>query len=246
MNIYLFDPSERFIEVVKVRKQHLADSAGVGLLSGVPDGNYTVVSFANAEQTELTDLVPGESTLPELIARLQRIGTCRSADKLFHSMDRYHVRRGWPVVQSIDLNKLFYQIDLTVTGVNYLNIQPADFTVHFVGTAAGVQYDGQPISEKTDVQPYLLRMPDNRLLSMFNTLPFEKYNNPVHLILNAAGETIADIPLSDYLAQNDVGIDFHNDKDIVIPIDIEITSVGITVTINDWDEGAIQIPNLGN
>ena len=88
-------------------------------------------------------------------------------------------------------------------------------------------------------------MSDNRLTALFCTQRFEK-GSLIHMQIRSKNETIADISLSEYLDQNDTGIDFHNDKDVVIPIDIDITSTGVTITVNEWDDGAIQIPVVGN
>ena len=101
------------------------------------------------------------------------------------------------------------------------------------------------LPEQISYKPYLRKTPENRLIALFSTQRFEK-DSPVHMLIRAGNETITDISLSEYLEQNDTGIDFHNDKDVVIPIDIDITSTGVTITVNEWDDGAIQIPVIGN
>ena len=240
---FLFDQTDLFIRSESFNRFALPDTFGYTLLSGVPDGYYTVVSFANAEKTEFEELTPGKSHLSDLKAYLH--DSTRSSDKLFHSLNRYHVTRGKPVVRSIDLDKLFYQIDLTVTGADKLNVLSEDFTVLFTGIPSGVNFVGESLPEQISYKPYLRKTPENRLIALFSTQRFEK-DSPVHMLIRAGNETITDISLSEYLEQNDTGIDFHNDKDVVIPIDIAITSTGVTITVNEWDDGAIQIPVIGN
>ena len=239
---FLFDQNDHFIRSESFNQFSLPDDFGYTLLSGVPDGYYTVVSFANAEKTEFEKLTSGESHLSDLKAYLH--DSTRSSDKLFHSLNRYHVTRGRPVVRAIDLDKLFYKIDLKVTGVDKLNVSAEDFAVWFTGIPAGVNYMGESLPEQISYKPYL-QMSDNRLTALFCTQRFEK-GSLIHMQIRSKNETIADISLSEYLDQNDTGIDFHNDKDVVIPIDIDITSTGVTITVNEWDDGAIQIPVVGN
>lgn len=236
---FLFDQTDLFIRSESFSRFALPDT----LLSGVPDGNYTVVSFANAEKTEFEELTPGVSRLSDLKAYLH--DSTRSSDKLFHSLNRYHVTRGKPVVRSIDLDKLFYQIDLTVTGADKLNVLSEDFAVLFTGIPSGVNFVGESLPEQISYKPDLRKTPENRLIALFSTQRFEK-DSPVHMLIRADNETIADISLSEYLEQNNTGIDFHNDKDVIIPIDIDVTSSGVTVIVNEWDAGAIQIPVVGN
>lgn len=243
LTTFLFDHTDLFIRSESFNRVSLPDTFGYTLLSGVPDGYYTVVSFANAEKTEFEELTPGKSHLSDLKAYL--LDSTRSSDKLFHSLNRYHVTRGKPVVHAIGLDKLFYQIDLSVKGGDKLCVRPEDFAVLFTGIPSGVNYEGESLPEQIYYKPYLQKTSDNRLIALFSTQRFEK-DTPVHMLIRAGNETIADIPLSEYLEQNNAGIDFHNDKDVVIPIDIDVTSSGVTVIVNEWDAGAIQIPVVGD
>ena len=47
------------------------------------------------------------------------------------------------------------------------------------------------------------------------------------------------------LARYGERIDYYCDKEVIIPIHIDVTSSEITVTVSDWDEGKVQIPVLG-
>ena len=62
------------------------------------------------------------------------------------------------------------------------------------------------------------------------------------MALRSEEETIAEISLSDYLARYGERIDYHCGKEVIIPIHIDVTSSEITVTVSDWDEGKVQIP----
>ena len=63
------------------------------------------------------------------------------------------------------------------------------------------------------------------------------------LTYGPAGQT-GIFPVCRFGEDNRIGIDFGK-SDVVIPIDIDITSTGVTITMNERDDGAIQIPVVG-
>ncbi len=152
------------------------------------------------KKTEFEELTPGKSHLSDLKAYLH--DSTRSSDKLFHSLNRYHVTRG-------KTGRPFYrprQAVLPNRPDSYRRRQTqCPFFRRFYsvvyrdsirrkfrgGIASPNKYPTNPISEKT---------PENRLIALFSTQRFEK-DSPVHMLIRAGNETITDISLSEYLEQ---------------------------------------------
>lgn len=243
MSVFVFDPDGRFIAKTEASGHEATDSDGLQLLSGVPAGEYTVVAYANVEKLGLPKLVPGESCLNDLTAVDKNRETCSDADRLFHNLTRIKIQREQPQVRMLDLGKRYFQINLTLTGADKLNVPPDKIAVLFSGIPAGADYKGDPVTAQTVFSPYLDKTPQGFSAS-FNVYRFGTGDN-VKMAVQAGTETVGPVDLGEYITRNDIGIDLNNDRDIVLPIDIDVTSVGITIVINDWDAGAIQLPIVG-
>lgn len=203
-------------------------------LYGVPEGDYTIVTFGNVDSSTI---VNQGVALP-----LNKIHT--STDELFHKIETFHVERGYAKLNTISMEKLFYKIDLSILGLKDLaDKSPSDFSVEIAGIPSGFSADGQPLVA-TSLYPRL-NMETNVAHSLFNVYKFKDAAN-INLTLKYRSEIIATFPLSVYLTDAKSGIDFVNDKDIVIPIEINVTSLGIGITINDWFAAVIQWSNFGN
>lgn len=203
-------------------------------LYGVPEGDYTVITFGNVDSSTI---VNNGVALP-----LNKIHT--STDELFHKIETFHVERGHAKLNTISLDKLFYKIDLSILGLKDLaDMSPSDFSVEIAGIPSGFSSDGQPLFP-ISLYPRL-NMETDIAHSFFSVYKFKDAAS-INLTLKYRSETIANFPLSVYLSDSKSGIDFVNDKDIVIPIEINVTSLGIGITINDWFAAVIQWSNNGN
>lgn len=67
----------------------------------------------------------------------------------------------------------------------------------------------------------------------------------VEMSVTSGQRLLAQMTLSEYLKQSDSPIDLTA-KDVVIPIDVEVNAAAVTITVNDWDAGAVQIPIVGH
>ena len=90
----LFDPAGMFLREITAFGERFTDS--ITLLSGVPAGEYTVVTFANADGMERPVLTPGVSRMTELLCKRKDTGANRTAERLFHALARFTVQRGRP------------------------------------------------------------------------------------------------------------------------------------------------------
>lgn len=241
--VFVFDNGGRFITQAQASGHEVTDSDGLELLSGVPAGEYSVVTYANVERLALPKLTPGESRLSDLAAVESRRDLCPEADKLFHNMARFDVRREQPQIKTVDLQKCYFQVNLTLSGAEKLNVPPDKVAVLFTGIPAGADYKGEPLNAQTVFRPYLKQNPQGFTAS-FDVYRFEKKDH-INMTIKAGEETVGSVDLGEYLVRHEIGIDLNNDRDIVLPIDIDVTSVGITIVINDWDAGAIQLPIVG-
>ena len=141
----LFDPAGMFLREITAFGERFTDS--ITLLSGVPAGEYTVVTFANADGMERPVLTPGVSRMTELLCKKKDTGDNRTAERLFHALTRFTVQRGRPQVRRIELCKKYFRIELSVTGADKLSGNADDFRVLFDGIPAGIDYRGEPLQE---------------------------------------------------------------------------------------------------
>lgn len=241
MDVFVFDGQGRYVATVEASNDELTSAEGLTILSGVPADIYTVVSFGNIERARLPVLIPGHSTLDDLRVTCEQ-NDLDGMDLLFHSIRRQAVGRGKPVIRPECLEKMFFRIDLKVTGLDFLNPQ-GEVDVEIGGIAAGFDAEGRPLPSETTVRPELRREGDT-LRSVFAVSRFDD-RNCIGILLRAQDRPVIDIPLSDYLEQKEIGIDFQNDRDIVIPVQLDVSSAEVTVRINGWETGAVQFSGLG-
>ena len=242
MDVLVFDSRGIFVKSLAASRDELTAPGGITILAGVPAGDYTIVSFGNIERASLPQLVPGRSTLDELRVTFDR-HAIPATDRLFHSASREYVRREQPTVRSENLNKLFYHIDLTITGLDYLDPQGGEIGVELTGIAAGFDGLGRAIPASTTVTPELHRDGD-RITSSFAVSRFDEQNK-IGIRLKAEDQHVVDIPLSEYMAEHDIGIDFKHGRDVVIPVELDVSTAGVTIIVNGWELGAVQYPSLG-
>lgn len=236
----MFDPAGYYIKTLHAGHDELTSPDGLGVLDGVPAGDYTVVSYANVKRSVIASLIPGVSTAAELYVALGNGAVYRTGDPLFHSLKRFTVRRGEPVVTPVALNKLFYRIELNVTGAEKVE----DFRITFSGAPSGIDYAGHPFTGPVIYQPTLQTAEAGE---QSGSLCIPRFTDGASVMMTlASGERLlAQMSLSEYLKQGDVAIDLTA-KDVVIPIDVAVSTAEITVTVNDWNDGAVQIPMVGH
>lgn len=244
MDIFIFDKVGRFIKSETATKENIGDPQGITILSGVPEDDYTVVSFANIDRAVLPKMVPGESTLSGFRLALPDNCTLTSGDRLFHHIGKFHIARGYPAVRPIHLNKLYYLIDLTVKGLNSICSAGKAVSVEISGITAGFDAAGNCLQKQTVIVPEL-RPESEGLIGIFPVNRFGE-DNRVEITLKADDITVFDLPLSDYLSENEIGIDFEKDRDIVIPVVVDLTAGEVTITVNGWEIDAKQNPCLGD
>lgn len=238
----LFDPTDIFLREIILFGENSTDS--VTLLNGVPAGEYTVVSFANADGLERPVLTPGISRITELLCKKKDTIPNRTAEHLFHAITHFTVQRGQPQVRRIDLHKKYFRINLSVTGADKLSGNPEDFCVYFDGIPSGIDYQGAPLQKTIRITPMLTKDDTGVMTSVFDVFRFGPQNK-VLITLVSKGKTIGQIPLSEYLTLHDEQIDYYGGKEVLIPIHIDVSSTEITFSICDWEEEKIQIPVIG-
>lgn len=209
-------------------------------MEGVPAGDYSVVSFANAERSAFTPMSAGVSTLDDLKVVLDNGTSHDTGDPLFHHYGHFHVQRGDPVVIPVLLDKCYYRIDLTVSGAEAAE----DFTVTFQGASSGIDYAGETLAESVLYRPPLKKTEEGMHTGTL-CLPRFGDDSSVTMILASGARKLAEIPLSEYLRNGDVPIDLTA-KDVIIPIEVHVRTAAVTVTVNEWAEGALQIPIVGH
>ena len=188
----LFDPAGMFLREITAFGKRFTDS--ITLLSGVPAGEYTVVTFANADGMERPVLTPGVSRMTELLCKRKDTGANRTAERLFHALARFTVQRGRPQVRRIELCKKYFRIKLSVTGADKLSGSADDFRVLFDGIPAGIDYRGEPLQETIRFTPLLEKDERHIRRILFRTAergadnsPFEKRDDRRNFFVRLPG-----------------------------------------------------------
>lgn len=236
LDLYVYDNQGQLFTTTSVSHEDLVSHKGVVPLYGVPEGTYEVVTIANNNKM-VTNVEKRVVTLNDIQS---------SCDSIFHSTQSFEVERGrpYPPTHMVNLDKKHYTIDLTVTGADNLK----NCVVVFDGIPSGFNFDGQtPLNEYVKVIPGLqIDDETQHHTSLFAIHEFGANNNVTMELLDG-NYSISDVmSLSQYLKDAGIGINFLEDKDIVIPIRIDITPVNITIKINDWIVDQIQSNNVGN
>lgn len=240
LDIFVFNPAGYYIKTLHAGHEELTASKGLLLLEGVPAGEYTVVTYANARQSVYAPMTAGVSTVTDLYLTLGSRAFYSTCDPLFHHLGTYRVQRGEPVITPVTLDKLYYRVDLNVTGADALD----DFRITFSGAPSGIDYAGKPVTGSVIYQPVLLPAETGgQNGSLF--LPRFPDKQNVMMLFACGQRQLGHMTLSEYLRENDVLIDFSA-KDVIIPINVKINSSNILVTVNNWDEGTMQIPIVGH
>lgn len=242
MDIFVFDSRNLFVKSLVASRDELTAPGGIPILAGVPAGDYTIISFGNIERASLPQLTPGRSTLDELCVAFGS-DTIPTTDRLFHNISREYVRRGQPIIRPVNLDKLFYRIDLTIIGACHLDSQDIKVGIELTGIAAGFSGVGHAIPTSIIVTPELRREGD-RIVSSCAINRFDEHNR-IGIRLRAENRCLVDIPLSEYMERHNIGIDFEHDRDVVIPVELSVSTTGVTLIVNGWELGTIQYPSLG-
>lgn len=238
-DLFVFDPEDRFLLQRHFALADIKAEKGITLLEGVPEGRYRVVCFANVDKNEFSPLIPGLSTPDNLRLGFSSGETTVSSDPLLYHSDHYMVHRGDPIIRSARLDKLFYRLDIQVAGATKIR----DFSVQFSGAPSGFDGMGNPLSDPVSFIP---KLHSNMNGMLVGSLDIPKFENGSHVMmtLSSEGRVLSKMSFSDYLDENGERIDLSV-RDVVIPVSISVESSQVTVVVDDWEEGAVQLPILG-
>lgn len=207
LNIAVINSNGQMVSRADIAKNQIAEYRP---LYGVLEGEYTVVTFGNADSTVIT----GDA------AMLDPTKIHASADELFHKIERYYVRRGVAKLRTVSLEKLFYAINLRIVGLRGLDGKSVtDFSVSIDGTPSGFTASGEPLAPVAIVPR--LQINADITSASFNVHRFRNAA-AVTLTLRYKSEELLRFPLSDYLSDSKAGIDLLNGRDITIPIELDV------------------------
>lgn len=220
----------------------MSSSGSDTLLSGVPEGEYSVVCYANLKQSEISNLDVGVSMLDDLIVSLDSEHEYSESDELFHCKDNFLVKRGVPVNMTMDLIPRYYNVELLLQSEKD-NITPVEeYSARLERVPSGVCRDGYMwLGEGSNVAPKFVNdIANYRRTSEFILNRFDDEHG-VMLVLFRMGKLIARIPISPSLYD----IDSNDTEQVTLPIDITIAVDKLTVTILDWSTVIVQNENIG-
>ncbi len=244
---YVNDSSQNtLLQEVQVLDVWVQDNAGATVLQqqilqehmqhyrplyGAMEGEYEVVSWGNLDRC----VISADSVFIP-------VGSS-SSDPLFFHRGVYQVFRGTPLLNTAQLYKLYYVIDLQVLGMlSSAESSVGDCRVEFSGTPMGFTFGGKAFGSGSIVP--ILRENGDIIVSGFN-IPRFTSTNSIMLTISHQGNILGQFSLSSLLADGSSGLDFLNSKDVVIPLVVDVTTAGVTLTINGWEAAVVQFENVG-
>lgn len=243
MHTLVYDPQGRFLDSLQVGAVSKAGGGADTLLAGVPEGEYRVVCYGNLEQSQLSELKPGVSTLDQLAVWLDPAGEYTRSDELYHSTGSFTVRRGEPTRIPVAMTPKYYHVELAL-------ISEVDNPAPVTEYSARLEHvpgamDGEGTSQEEGACCFVPELTtDAANYRRTSEFPMNRFgdNHGVILMLFKEGVPIARVPV----VPSQCGVNPADTDEVVLPIDIEIAVNKVTVTILDWNTVIVQQGNVGD
>ena len=243
MHTLVYDPQGRFLDSLQVGAVSKAGGGADTLLAGVPEGEYRVVCYGNLEQSQLSELKPGISTLDQLAVSLDPAGEYTRSDELYHSIGSFTVRRGEPTRIPVAMVPKYYHVELALISEVDNPAPVTEYSArleHVPGTVDG-EGSAQGAGACCFVPELTTDAANYRRTSEFPMNRFED-SHEVILVLFKEGTAIARVPV----LPSQCGVNPAASDEVVLPINIEIAVDKLTITILDWNTVIVQQGNVGD
>ena len=237
VRVYVFDAADRFVCSEHVDRAALAAQPAVGL--DLPAGAYRVVSVGNyCDMTTIEGLDVGSPCSMESVLLAHPCafdgGTITGTDSLYMAINRIEVPAAGTSQATAQFAASHFDIDVEVRGVD-----AAATTLNLCHPYRHVNFNNIPCGSTCTYCPETVAggPAGTTLAARFNVPRFSP-GEPVTLdIVGPAGRVIHTVDMERFIA--DAGIDLSR-QEVLIPILVEFTSVGISVSIPGWASETIK------
>lgn len=236
-DVYVFSPEGLFIDSARVIGAALRDT--LTLLDGVTSGDYTVVSFMNGTRFSRSKLVRGVSTVEDIEMKMTAAPMLSCCDTVMHSVQRFYVQRGDRALQQINMRELYYQVNVRISGFTELTQPLANFGVEFRRIPMIFDHEGLSLDPSGRVK-YDVPNPEGVvvwpvLLNRFSDA------HQVELHALSGGVSLGYVTV----LPSAFGVDYNSLTPVVLNVDLVMKTASITVSVNDWYVGIIQLSSVG-
>lgn len=242
IDVIIYSPLDSLFATYYIKKSELLAHAGVVPLYGVPEGDYKVVSVGNRTNIKI---VPTKSVLTDGAIRYNSTTMNNGCDSIFMSLDTIKVERGrpYPPTTKIDLYKKFYILEMEITGAKYLNRPKDNFWVQVVGVPNGFDFRGLFADDYIIVKPPLNINIGEDIMTTTLALNEFSYKNDVIIEIFDRQERIGSLDLKKKILSENIDL---SQKDQSFKVKVNITTIGSSIVVKDWDMQPVQGEDLGN
>lgn len=233
LRAYVFDNKGLFVDSVIC--PNVTDTVTLDLLRGVPQGSYTVVSYANAEDMLFAPLTRGVSGIEHINCYIKPENHTSHAPDMHHSQSKFEVRRTDQIeTRTVEFQKLYHDVKFIVQGVVWgerfdegYGARLSSLTTAYDGTCVPIEAQGIHIAQ-------FMRQGDE-FIDEFRTLKCDEtgfrfeFWNAKHTIL-------------DLVIKPGSGIDISGDEMTIV---VRVLSGETSITIGDWEYVVVNDPSAG-
>lgn len=240
---YIFDPAGFFMDSMVSKIDNVVDT--IRVLDGVPEAQYTIISYGNGYRFSHKKLEKGVSTLEDIELRMINPDPAqfmKGADTLLYGMQKIIARRGEHYDFIATTRPLYYSVELSVSGFTELT-QPLDeFSVEFRSVPTIYDYSGRSFGATGRFSPLLKDNPDGKEGKQA-TLILNKFADEHKVQLHAVskGNSLG----YKEIIPSTIGVDPNATSLQTIKVALVMNTSTITVFINDWNVGTIQLASIG-
>lgn len=236
-DVYVFSPKGLFIDSARVVGAALRDT--LTLLDGVVPGDYTVVSFMNGTRFSRAKLEKGVSTVKDIELKMTAAPILSCCDTVMHNVQSFRVERGDRVLQPIAMRELYYHVNVRISGFTELTQPIANFGVEFRRIPMVFDHEGLSFDPSGRVKH---DVPDPQGVVVWPVL-LNRFSDAHQVELHALSGGVSLGYVS--VLPSAFGIDYTSNAPIELNVELVMQTAAITISVNDWYVGVIQLSSLG-
>lgn len=237
LHVYTFNSTDQLVhDTILTDVTEISDPTGLTIAKWLEPGEYTAVVYGNVKTSRVSDVVRGTTTKSELSA-LTSNGLC---DSLYHRVHTATLVRGDPQVQVIEPLPLFYNIEISIVGVNELTVPLKKPMVKLHNIP--LKYDATGVEIAT---------PRSSLTPVLETLSNGDFRTALRIprFVDASAVQLQILDNERNLQQVTLAPSlFLTDplRDVSLNMVVQFSRTSVTISVNNWFLGNFEIIDLGN
>ncbi len=243
---FVFDDNDILVRIYEYTPNDaMADT--IILLDGVPDVEYKMVSYFNYNQYSFSNMVIGRTkyTDTKIILKGATEGEDfkfnQSADMVCHDYNEFQATWGEKSLVIIDPKNKVYSATVKIESEDGFDFwrEMTNFSIDFTNMPSTIEKDGKWIDNNCTYS--IKNFTEEGEIATVMQLPRFEDNHRVEMHAIHNDVSIGSLPVTPSI----IGISPNDNGEVKFTITLYINPQRITVYINDWIVGNIQITELG-